>query len=73
MCPKYKKPKSRVKKPRGSDIEWSNPYGNQVTHFVGCTKNHDAENSSCNHKKVGITSDIGPIICVSFINKKKHK
>ncbi len=27
-APKIRKPESRLRLPRGSDIEWSNPYGN---------------------------------------------
>jgi hypothetical protein len=51
----------RVRKLGGSDIKWSNPYGNETTHFVGCTENPNAENSSCNHKKTITTFDPRPI------------
>jgi hypothetical protein len=34
---KIRKPK--VKKTRGSDIEWFNPCGDQVTHFTNYTGN----------------------------------
>jgi len=27
-----------VKKPKGNDIKWSNPYGDQATHFTSYTK-----------------------------------
>jgi hypothetical protein len=49
--PKIQEPMSRVRKPRRSDIKWSNPYGNQVTHFIGYIENPNFENSSCNCKK----------------------
>ncbi len=45
--------------------------GDQIIHFIGCTKNLNAENSYCNHKKKRTTSNAGPIICVSFANKRK--
>jgi hypothetical protein len=69
--PKSRIKKSRIKKPRGSDIELSNPYGDQATHFVGCIENPNAENSSHNHRKIGITFDARPTICISFVNKIK--
>jgi hypothetical protein len=49
--PKIQKPMLRVRKPKGSDIEWSNPCGDKATHFVGFIKSPNVENSSCNHKK----------------------
>jgi hypothetical protein len=36
---------------KGSDINWSNPYGNQTTHFVSCTESFNPPNFSCNWKK----------------------
>jgi hypothetical protein len=36
--PKIWKLEVGVKKLRGSDIEWSNPYGDQATHFVSALK-----------------------------------
>jgi hypothetical protein len=56
---------------RGNDIEWSNPYGNRTTHFIACTKSLNDKNSCYNHKKIGTTSGMGPIICVSSINERK--
>jgi len=50
-APKIQKLMLGVKKLRGGYIEWSNPYGDQATHFVGCTESFSAENSSCNCKK----------------------
>jgi hypothetical protein len=67
--PKIQKPKLGVRKLGGSDIKWSNPLGNQVTHFIGCIESISVENFFCNHKKTRITSDVGPMICVSFANK----
>jgi hypothetical protein len=69
--PKVQKPKSRVRKLRGSDLKWSNPYGNQVAHFVGYTKSLNVQNFYCNCKKTGTTSYVRPTICVSSTNKGK--
>jgi hypothetical protein len=60
---------SSVRKPRGNDIYSSNPYGNQATHFISCIENPNAPNSSCNCKKIGNTSKVGLIMCISFANK----
>jgi hypothetical protein len=43
------KPKLGVKTSRESDIKWSNPYGDQTTHFVDYIKSLNIENSCCNH------------------------
>jgi hypothetical protein len=43
--PKIKKPYLEVKKLGKSDIEWSNPCGDQVTHFVGYIESLNAKNS----------------------------
>jgi hypothetical protein len=41
-----------ARKPRGIDIDWFNPYGDQVTHFIICTKSLNAPNSyNCQKKK----------------------
>jgi len=40
---KIQKPKLEVRKPGGNDIDWSNPYGDQATHFFGCTKNFNVK------------------------------
>jgi hypothetical protein len=42
---------SGARKPGGSDIDWSNQCGNQVVHFVDCTKSPNAPNFFYNHKK----------------------
>jgi hypothetical protein len=49
--PKIQKPMLRIRKPKGSDIEWSNPCGDQATHFVGLIESPNVENSFCNCKK----------------------
>jgi hypothetical protein len=69
--PKIQKPKLGIRKLRRSDIKWSNPYGDQVTHFTSYTKKFNAKNSYCNHKKTRTTFDAKPIICVSSTNKGK--
>jgi hypothetical protein len=63
-APKIRKPESKVRKPRGNDIKWSNPCGDQATHFNDYIEIPSFENSSCNHKKIGATSNAGPTICV---------
>ncbi len=68
--PKIQKPKLRVKKPRESDIKWSNPCGDQATHFNDCTKILNLENFSYNHKKIITTSDARPTICVSSYQQR---
>jgi hypothetical protein len=50
LAPKIQKPMSKVKKLGGNDIEWSNQYENQTTHFASCTENPNANNSCYNHK-----------------------
>jgi hypothetical protein len=69
--PKLQKPKLRIKKPRRSDIKWSNPCGDQTTHFVSCTENFNAQNFCSNCRKTKITFDAKPTICVSSANEKK--
>jgi hypothetical protein len=63
----------KIRNPRGSDIEWSNPCGDQVTHFIGYIERPDVENSSYNCKKTRTTFDARLIICVSFANEGKTK
>jgi len=67
--PKIQKPKLGVRKLGGSDIKWSKPYGNQITHFIDCTESISVENFFFNHKKTRITYDVGPMICVSSANE----
>ncbi len=71
-APKIWKLESRVRKLERNDIELSNPFGDQTTHFVGCIKSPNADNSCYNHKNVETTSNVGPTICVSSV-KGKHK
>ncbi len=71
QVPKIRKPKLGVRKLKGGYILWSNLYGNQATHFVGCTESLSAENSSCNCKKIRTTFDARPIICISSTNEGK--
>jgi hypothetical protein len=60
-----------IRKSKRNDIEWFNSYGNQITHFIGCTKRPNAENFYCNYKKIGTTFDVGLIICVLATNEGK--
>ncbi len=71
MCQKLKKPDLKVKKLRKRDIEWSNPYRDQPTHFVGYTESLNVENFCCNCKKIITTFNAGPTICISSVNKRK--
>jgi len=50
---------------------WSNPYGDQATHFVNYIERPNAPNSSCNYKKIGNTSNARPTMCVSSANEGK--
>jgi len=65
------KPELGVKKSRGNDIEWSNLGRDQTTHFVGDIESPNVENSYYNCKKIGITFDARPTLCVSSVNKEK--
>ncbi len=69
--PKIQKFKLGVRKPWGSDIKWSNIWGDQATHFVGCIENLNASNSSYNCKIAITTFDAGPTICVSSVKEGK--
>jgi hypothetical protein len=55
--PKIWKPKSGIRKPRGSDIKWSNLLGDHATHFDGYTESPNVNNSSYNRKNARTTSD----------------
>jgi hypothetical protein len=68
---KIRKPKLGIRKPRGSDIKWSNLLGDQATHFDGYTKNPNVNNSSYNRKNARTTSYAKLAICVSFTNEGK--
>jgi hypothetical protein len=70
--PKIQNPKSKIKKLRKNDIKWSNPYGDQITHFVDCIESFNIKNFYCNHEKTGITFDTGLTIYVSSTNEKKN-
>jgi len=69
--PKIQKPKSGIRKPRGSDIKQSNLLGDQATHVNGYIESPNANNFSYNRKNVKTTSDAGLAICVSFANEGK--
>jgi hypothetical protein len=69
-APKIRKPNLGVKKPRRNDIEWSNPWRNQATHFVGYTKSLNA-NNFYNCKNTIATFDVRLTICVSSTNEVK--
>jgi hypothetical protein len=69
--PKIRKPKSTIRKLKGSDIKWSNLLGDQVTHFDGYTKSPNADNASYNCKNVKDTFDARLVICVSFAKERK--
>jgi hypothetical protein len=69
--PKIQKPKSGIRKLRGSDIKSFNLLGDQATHVDGYTESINANNSSYNCKNARTTYDVGFAICVSFANKGK--
>jgi len=69
--PKIQKPKLKIRKLEGNDIEWSNPYGNQTIHFVDYIESPNVKNYKYNCKKIGTTFDVGLIICISSTNKGK--
>ncbi len=71
MHPKYKHLNWELKKLKGSDIEWLNLCGHQVTHFVGCIRSLNVDNSFCNHKNVKTTFDMKLIIFVSSTKERK--
>jgi hypothetical protein len=48
---KIQRPDLGVRKPRGSDINWSNICGDKTTHLVDCIESHNTPNSSYNKKK----------------------
>jgi len=62
---------SNIKKPKGSDIDWSNPCGDKATHFVNCTESPNLLNFSYNRKKVGNVSKARPTMCISSTNEGK--
>jgi len=43
----------------------------QTTHFVGCTKRPNDNNSSCNCKNAKIAYDMRPNIYVLFVKERK--
>jgi hypothetical protein len=57
----------KVRKSKGSDIKWSNPYGDQTTHFVGCIESPNVHNSCYNHKKTKTTYNAGPSLIGVFL------
>jgi len=71
--PKIWKPKLGIRKLGGNDIKWSNPCGNQTTHFVGYIESPNVKNSSCNHKKIGTTSLQDLLYVYHPLINEKHK
>jgi len=69
--PKVQKPKLGIRKLRGSDLERSNPCGDQAAHFIGYTESPNAQNYCCNCEKTRTTSYARPTICISSTNKGK--
>jgi len=69
--PKIQRLDLGVRKLRGSDIDWFDPYGNKTTHFIDCIKSLNVVNSSCNHKKIGATFEAIRTMHVSFTNEGK--
>ncbi len=67
--PRIRRPNLNVKKLGGSDINWSKPYGNQVTHFVSGTKS--LRQTPFIIIKKGNTFEVGPTMCVSIANERK--
>jgi hypothetical protein len=43
------KPELGIRKSGGNDIKWSNPCGDQTTHFIGYTESSNVKKSGCNH------------------------
>jgi hypothetical protein len=67
------RPDSCVRTTKGSDIEWSNPYGDQTTHFVNCTESPNVPNFSYNCKK-NVTHLRQDQLCAYHLpTKEKHK
>jgi hypothetical protein len=60
-----------VRKPKGINIKWSNPYGNQPTHFVGYIESPNIKNSFYNPKKTRTTFNAKPTIYISPTNERK--
>jgi hypothetical protein len=54
-----------------SDINWSNPCGNQATHFTNYIESLNAPNSSYDHQNANSTCEAKWTMCISFINKRK--
>ncbi len=60
---------SCVRKHGGNDMDESNPYGDQTTHFINWVESLNATNSTYNRKKMGTTFETWPTICVSTTNE----
>jgi len=52
-------------------IKWSNPCGDQATHFASYIESPNDDNSSYNHKNAITTYNAGPTICVSSAREGK--
>jgi hypothetical protein len=72
-APKIWKFELGIKKQRKSFIKWSNPRGNQATHFISCTKSLNVENSYYNRKKMGTTSKYDLLYVYHPPTNGKHK
>jgi hypothetical protein len=71
-APKIQKPKFIIRKPRGSDIEWSNLVETKLNTSLAALKAlSNVNNSSYNHKNTRTTFNVGPIICISSTNEGK--
>jgi hypothetical protein len=62
---------SNVKKFGGCDMDKSNPYGKQVTHFDNWVENPTATNFTCNHIMAGVTFEMEPTKCASLTSEGK--
>jgi hypothetical protein len=63
-----------TRKLRGSDINWSNPYGDQATHFVVALKVLILQTFLVIRKKKWVTCPRQNQLCVyHLLTKEKHK
>jgi hypothetical protein len=62
---------SGVRKFARSDMDGSNPYGNQATHFSIWMENQNVTNFIYNCKNANITFEKRPIICISLASEEK--
>jgi hypothetical protein len=57
-----------VRKPSGSDMDKSNPCGDQTTHFIDLMECLNVANSTYKCKKMGTTFETRPTICIFSMN-----